>query len=45
MSSERLLIVEDDNEIGDILDKYLKGYRFRITSFSLYDGMVLNALK
>ncbi len=25
MSSERLLIVEDDNEIGDILDKYLKG--------------------
>ena len=24
MSSERLLIVEDDNEIGDILDKYLK---------------------
>ena len=44
MSSERLLIVEDDNEIGDILDKYLKGYRFRIT-FSLHDGMVLNALK
>ncbi|MCR5228341.1 MAG: response regulator transcription factor [Eubacterium sp.] len=25
MSSERLLIVEDDNEIGDILEKYLKG--------------------
>ena len=25
MSLERLLIVEDDNEIGDILDKYLKG--------------------
>ncbi len=25
MSSERLLIVEDDKEIGDILDKYLKG--------------------
>lgn len=25
MSSGRLLIVEDDNEIGDILDKYLKG--------------------
>ena len=28
MSSERLLIVEDDNEIGDILDKYLKGIDF-----------------
>ena len=32
MSSEiyKLLIVEDDNEIGDILDKYLKSNGYEI---------------